>query len=166
MEKMVNARLTCFLEAQGLVSNDQCGFRKHRNSVDHVLTLDSVIRASWSKNRHVGAVFFDIEAAYDTAWRHGILLKIFKLGIRGSMATYLRNFLSGRSFRVRVGKDISDRYYPAYGIPQGGVLSVTLFGIMINDIGDSVDRPLPLRGRFRDLGVRLQHKVYWSGSFS
>ena len=123
MEKMVNARLTWFLEAQGLLSNDQCGFRKHRSSVDHVLTLDSIIRASWSKNRHVGAVFFDIEAAYDTAWRHGILLKIFKLGIRCSMATFLRNFLSDRSFRVRIGKDISDRYYPAYGIPQGGVLS-------------------------------------------
>ena len=100
-------------------------FRKHRSSVDHVLTLDSVIRADWEKSRHVGAVFFDIEAAYDTAWRHGILMKLLNLGIRGSMATLLRNFLSDRFFRVRVGKDISNKYYPANGIPQGGVLSVT-----------------------------------------
>ena len=71
----------------------QCGFRKHRSSVDHVLT-DSVIRADWEKSRRVGAVFFDIEVAYDTAWRHGILMKLLNLGIRGSMATFLRNFLS------------------------------------------------------------------------
>ena len=147
MEKMVNARLTWFLEAQGFISNMQCGFRKHRSSVDHVLTLDSAIRADWEKSRHVGAVFFDIEAAYDTAWRHGILMKLLNLGIRGSMATFLRNFLSDRFFRVRVGKDISNKYYPANGIPQGGVLSVTLFGIMVNDIGNNIPQSIGLLPR-------------------
>ena len=35
------------------------------------------------------AVFFDIEAAYDTTWRHGILLKVRECGIRGAMGHFL-----------------------------------------------------------------------------
>ena len=36
--------------------------------------------------------------------------------------------------RVRVGSSLSDYYDKEQGVPQGGVLSTTLFSIKINDI--------------------------------
>ena len=66
LEKIVNVRLSWFLEHHGVFTNAQCGFRKHRSSVDHILALDTEIRASFSQKKHLGAIFFDIEAAYDT----------------------------------------------------------------------------------------------------
>ena len=34
---------------------------------------------------------------------------------------------------VRVGSSLSDEYDQEHGVPQGGVLSTTLFSIKIND---------------------------------
>ena len=136
MEKMVNARLNWFLEHHRVFTNAQCGFRKDRSTVDHILALDTEIRACFSQKKHLGAVFFDIEAAYDTVLRHGILEKLFKYGVRGRMGTFIQNYLSHRHFRVRVGNHVSNPYSQENGVPQGGVLSVALFAVMINDIGD------------------------------
>ena len=138
MEKMVNVRLSWFLEHHSVFTNAQCGFRKHRSAVDHILVLDTEARASFSQKKHLGAVFFDIEAAYDTVLRPGILRKLFKYGIRGCMGFFIQNFLSHRSFQVRVGHHLSSSFMQENGVPQGGVLSVALFAIMINDIGDEL----------------------------
>ena len=138
MEKMVNVRLSWFLEHSGVLTNAQCGFRKHRSAVDHILALDTEVRACFSQKKHLGAVFFDIEAAYDTVLRHSVIRKLFNYGIRGRMGFYIQNFLSHRQFRVRVGNCLSSAFSQENGIPQGGVLSVALFAVMINDIGDDL----------------------------
>ena len=72
--------------------------------------------------------------AYDTTWRYGILKDIHKLGLRGRLPTFIENFLAGRTMQVRVGSSLSDYYDQEQGVPQGGVLSTTLFSIKINDI--------------------------------
>ena len=138
VEKMVNVRLSWFLEHHGVFTNAQCGFRKHRSAVDHILALDTEVRACFIQRKHLGAIFFDIQAAYDTVPRNGILKKLFDYGIRGRMGLFLRSFLSHRHFRVRIGNHLSSSFPQENGIPQGGVLSVALFAIMINDIGDKL----------------------------
>ena len=138
MEKMVNVRLSWFLERHSVFTEAQCGFRKHRSAVDHILVLDTEARACFIQKKHLGAIFFDIEAAYDTVSRAGILRKLFKLGIRGCMGLFIQNFLSQRSFQVRVGNFFSSSLSQENGVPQGGVLSVALFAIMINDIGEGL----------------------------
>lgn len=137
-EKMVNLRFTWFLEHNDVFTNAQCGFRKNRSTVDHLLTMDTTVRTAFQQKRHVGAVFFDIEGAYDTTWRYGVLLKAFNHGIRGQMGFFLQNFLRDRNFRVRVGGTLSDTFVQNDGIPQGSVMSVALFGLMINDVCDSL----------------------------
>ena len=140
MEKMVNVRLSWFLEHHNVFTNAQCGFRKHRSPVDHILALDTEVRACFTERKHLGAVFFDIEAAYDTVLRPSILRKLFKYGIRGRIGLFIKNFLSGRKFRVRVGNHLSSVFIQQNGVPQGGVLSVALFAVAINDIGDELPR--------------------------
>lgn len=113
------------------------------------MTLDSRIRESFIRGHHVGTVFFDIEKAYDTTWRHGLLQKLHRLGVRGNMGEFVRNFLSHRTLRVRVANSMSRRFDQVEGVPQGSVLSVALFAIMINDI-DSTLPPSIGRSLFVD----------------
>ena len=75
-----------------------------------------------------------MEKAYDNTWRYGILKDIHKLGLRGRLPTFIENFLADRIMQVRVGSSLSDYYDQEQGVPQGGVLSTTLFSIKINDI--------------------------------
>ena len=51
------------------------------------------------------AVFLDIERAYDTVWRDGLITKLQKLGIRGLMLQWIQDHISERSFQVRVGSN-------------------------------------------------------------
>ena len=71
-----------------------------------------------------------MEKVNDTTWRYGILKDIHKLGLRGRLPTFIENL----AMQVRVGSSLSDYYDQEQGLPQGGVLSTTLFNIKINDI--------------------------------
>ena len=96
--------------------------------------METFIHDAFIKKEHVVAVFFDLEKAYDTTWRYGILKDIHKLGLRGRLPTFIENFLADRAMQVQVGSFLSDYYDQEQGVPQGGVLSTTLLSIKINDI--------------------------------
>ena len=59
---------------------------------------------------------------------------LHRLDIRGSLAKFVRNFLKERTFVSSIGTLISSEHNQEQGLPQGSVLSCTLFLIAINDI--------------------------------
>ena len=100
---MVNNRLMWVLESKGLLASEQCGFRKNRSTADHLVRFDSYIRNAFAKKEHVLAIFFDLEKAYDTTWKHDILSDLYDLDFRGHLPTFIDGFLSHRLFQVRLG---------------------------------------------------------------
>ena len=80
-----------------------------------------------------------MEKAYDTTWRYGILKDLHDLGLRGRLPVFIRSFLEDRTMQVRVGSTLSDFYDQEQGVPQGSILSTTLFNIKINNIVKCLD---------------------------
>ena len=138
MERMVNARLVWQLESRNLLTNIQCGFRKGHSTTDHLVRFETFIREAFVNRQHVLAVFFDLEKAYDTTWKQGILFDLYDMGFRGRMPTFIQEFLKDRTFRVRVGSTLSNPCDQEMGVPQGSILSPALFSIKINNIAGSV----------------------------
>ena len=64
----------------------------------------------------------------------GISKKLHKMGFRGNLPIFIENFMKDRTFKVKVNNSYSDVKIQQNGVPQGSVLSPTLFIIMINDI--------------------------------
>lgn len=133
-EKMINRRLLHFLETNHLLDPYQCGFREGRSTTDHLLRIEAQIRDAFVHNQFFLSVFLDMEKAYDTTWRFGILRDLSDLGVRGRMLDVIESYLSDRKFRVRVGNALSQTFLQETGVPQGGVLSCTLFIIKINSL--------------------------------
>ena len=133
-ERMVNDRLVWYLESKKLITNVQCGFRKRHSTLDHLVRLESLIREGFVRRQHCVGVFFDLEKAYDTTWKYGILSDIFSMGLRGRLPIFIKEFLRDRIFKVRLGSCVSKSYPQEMGVPQGSILSVTLFSIKINSI--------------------------------
>jgi ribonuclease HI len=138
MERLVNARLVWHLESQGLITDLQCGFRQFRSTTDHLVRFESFIRDAFINKQHVYAIFFDLEKAYDTTWKYGIMSDLLNMGFKGHLPIFIQNFLSNRSFHVRVGSTLSDSFEQEMGVPQGSILSPVLFSIKINNIVKAV----------------------------
>ena len=140
MEKLVNQRLIWFLETNEKLSKYQSGFRKNRSTLDQLVRLETFIRNAFTRGEHVTVVFFDIEKAFDTTWKKGILRDLHNMGLRGNLPEFISNFLDHRSFQVKVGSELSDSFPQEEGVPQGSILSPILFEIKINSIMDTLSK--------------------------
>ena len=134
LERMINDRLVWFLENNNILTDIQCGFRKRKSTIDHLVRLESFIRDAFLNKQEVVSIFFDLEKAYDTTWKYGILKDLHEAGLRGRMPAFISKFLENRNFRVRLGSTLSDPCEQEMGVPQGSILSVTLFSLKINSL--------------------------------
>ncbi|GFW55897.1 probable RNA-directed DNA polymerase from transposon X-element [Trichonephila clavipes] len=107
---------------------------KGRSTLDNIITLENKIRNAFVRRNHFVSIFFDIEKAYDRTWRCGILRTLFDFGFRGNLPTFIQHFLKLRTFRVRLAGTLSAPFTQAEGVPQGSILSVTLFICHISHI--------------------------------
>ena len=139
LERMINKRLVWYLESNNLITKFQSGFRAERSTNDNLVRLETFIRDAFIKREHVVAVFFDLEKAYDTTWRYGILKDLHNFGMKGRLPNFINSFLEDRTIQVRVGSTLSDLYDQEQGVPQGAILSTTLFNVKLNDIINSLD---------------------------
>ena len=139
LERMINKRLVWYLESNNLITKLQSGFRAERSTNDNLVRLETFIRDAFIKREHVVAVFFDLEKAYDTTWRYGILKDLHNFGMKGRLPSFIKSFLEDRTIQVRVGSTLSDLYDQEQGVPQGAILSTTLFNVKLNDIINCLD---------------------------
>ena len=130
-------RTPCLLFGENLLYKYQCGFRKDRSTTDHIASLANDIRQALNNRESLVGVFLDIHKAYDSVWKEGLLYKIHKLGINGRMFWWTHDFLSNRTFQVRVDQALSSVFPMVNGIPRGSCLSPTLFNILIDDVASS-----------------------------
>ena len=161
MEAMVTARLTHFLELNNLITPFQSGFRKHHSTNDHLVRLQTEINGAFGRGHKAIAVFVDIEKAYDMVWRHGLLEKTYKLGIRGPMYNFIERFITGRSFRVNVEGSFSPVTNLENGIPQGSVIAPIRFSIYINDLAVAMAENQKYKSTQFSIGLFADDTAFW-----
>ena len=88
---------------------------------------------------YVCSAFFDLQKAYDIAWKHGIQQDLHDMGLRGNLPIFIGNFWADRTFQIHLGTILSDVFFQEEGVSQGAILSTTLFNVKINNIVKQVD---------------------------
>ena len=155
-QKILNKRLYWFLESNNFLSPVQYGFRKSRNSSQALLDLQSEINEATLHNSCLYSIFFDLQEAFPRVWRHYIIHKLFKLGLRGNLPRILQTFLNDRKLSVRIQNTISSPVTVHNGVPQGEVFSVLLFLVAIDDITKCVKFPLTQRLFADDFNISVR----------
>ena len=56
------------------------------------MRLETFIRDAFINKQHAVSIFFDLEKAYDTTWKHDILKDVFEFGLRRRMPFLISNF--------------------------------------------------------------------------
>ena len=103
LERMINTHFIWYLEKYRILDRSQCGFRKHRSTTDHLVSLERYLRDAFAQRQQAVGLFFDLEKAYETTWQYGIIRYLHKIGLRGRLPVFVSEYLRDRRIRVRIG---------------------------------------------------------------
>jgi len=99
---------------------------------------------SGSPYNGVHVIFVDFRKAFDLV-DHGVLLtKLAAMGITKSFWKWTQRYLSGITQQVNLPGVLSRHSEVIAGVPQGGVISPTLFNVHVYDIEDCIPRGIPV----------------------
>ena len=154
-EKIVLEQFGSYLLNNNRLSLHQSGNRKaHSTETLNIFITDQVLEAM-DKKELTALVLIDLSKAFDSLNHHRLLHKLARVGASPATVRWFKSYLSGRTQSVRINSTLSDPLPITHGVPQGAILSPSLFCIYLNDLPDAPPgmRSGIVRGRLKDLSV-------------
>ena len=101
------------------------------------------------------ALFADMEKAFGSVWKKGLIVKMNKLKIKGQITRLIDDFLFSRIVKLNINNYEGDsKQSEEYGLPQGSALSPILFKIyMLDLLEDLQNNPAISLYKFADDGT-------------
>jgi hypothetical protein len=103
-----------------------------------VITVYQDIADSLDNGSSTDAIIIDFSKAFDLVPHDRLFTKIAASGVDSRVVIRIREFLLGRTQRVRVGGHLSEEVRVTSGVPQGSVLDPLLFLAYISDVCNEV----------------------------
>ena len=115
------------LKSRNVLSDKQHADRIGSGTETYFACLENVLNEAKNKNYHTDCAVVDLTKAFDRTWRPAILELLKKWGFGGSLTRFVKSFLTDRICKVLIGAYISNIKVLENGVPQGAILSPTLF---------------------------------------
>ena len=134
LEKIVNNRLMKFPETNNKLHHNQYGFRKKRETESAIFRIYESIAIAQKHQHQCKVVCRDVSKAFDKVWHNGLRFKILHLGLPDVMEKLLRNLITDKRVQIRCNNKLDNGFDICSGVPQGSVLSLTLYIMYTADI--------------------------------
>jgi hypothetical protein len=131
---VLNKRVTKWIESNGLLGEEQAGFREEHCTADHIFTLYAMVQKQLIRHRKLYVAFIDFKKAFDSVSRGKLWGVLRKNGIDGKMLQALKSMYKVVKAKVRVGGDYTDSFLCPRGLKQGEINSPIIFSLFINEL--------------------------------
>ena len=140
IEKSINRRLMEHLELGGHLAPNQYGFRQRRGTGKALALIYERCSHAVSQEWHCNLLSRDIRKAFDKLYHPCLRYRLLQMQVPLPLAQLLSTFLTGRTAAIRVGQHVGPPIPLLSGVPQGSVLSPSLY---ISATADTPEPPPP-----------------------
>lgn len=135
MEKLICRRLEWWVENNKLLSPHQFGFRRGLSCIDNLTMLVSHIKIANNSREITGAVFLDVEGAFDNVDPNTLLTMLPYFRIPTPVIAFLEAAITSRKLDAYVSGQYIQSRSSCRGLgPQGSVLSPILFNLYMSRV--------------------------------
>ena len=96
-----------------------------------LIIYSAILEKKWEYSEPVHQLFIDFKKAYDSVRREVLYKILIEFGIPRKLVRLIKMSLTETCSRVRVGKNVSDRFLIRNGLKQGDALSPMLFNFAL-----------------------------------
>ena len=126
MEHVIASYLRQVWNKNDWLYEGQHGFRPGYSCESQVIAVCQDIADSLDNGDKIDAIIVDFSKAFDLVPHGRLLTKNANSGVDSRVVVWIREFLVGRTQRVRVGGQLSEDVRIMSGVPQGNVLGPLL----------------------------------------
>jgi sorting nexin-29 len=98
---------------------------------DQIFYIRQIPEKKWEYNGTVHQLFIDFKKAYDSVTREALYNILADFGIPRKLDWLIKMCLNETNSRVRIGKNLSDKFTVQNGLKQGDALSPLLFNLAL-----------------------------------
>ncbi|KAK2704262.1 hypothetical protein QYM36_016606 [Artemia franciscana] len=134
LEKILDTRLSNWLNTNNLIHEEQGGFRTGYGTTDSVFILKALIDKYGKGKTCLYVGFLDLHKAFDSVDRELLKDAMLNIGLPHSFVRLIVSMYTCVSGIIQVGNRFSKLFDIKRGVKQGSTLSPKLFNIFINDV--------------------------------
>ena len=122
----------------------QSAYRKNHSTETTLIKLNNDVLLKLNSQHVILLILLDLSSAFDTVDHCILLNRMFvKFGISGLALDWFASYLSGRSQRIFIQGETSDKFDLMCGVPQGSCLGPLLFIMYSSGLFDVIQHHLP-----------------------
>ena len=139
LEKIINDRFMYFCENNEILHHHQFGFRKKKGTDTAIAIAYEKIALNQQNKNHCNVICRDVAKAFDRVWIEGLQCKIIQLdNLPLLVKKIICSFTEGRTVQIHINNVIGPKFHLKSGVPQGSILSPSLFIFFTHDLPQPV----------------------------
>lgn len=143
IEKVLAEQLFQYCKSYYKLHLKQMGSQKKRSAIDVVAILVYIVQERYEEKKLATVLFMDVKSVFDYVSKAQLVTQMIALEIGRDLILWISSFLTDQKVQLVIDGHKNREREKETRIPQGSLVSLTLFLIYISGVFDQLTKTCP-----------------------